>query len=116
MLEKNPEKIDWGYLSSNPNAIELLEKNQEKIDWKMLNFNPKGIDLLKANPEKINWIMLSSNHGIFEKYVDYSEIDKIEKYINKNVVEFSVFEKNGKLLKTFEYLIEAQNFVFRHQF
>jgi hypothetical protein len=31
-LEANPEKIDWSYLSENPNAIQLLETNLDKID------------------------------------------------------------------------------------
>ncbi len=26
-------KIDWGWLSLNSNAIELLKENQNKIDW-----------------------------------------------------------------------------------
>jgi len=30
-LGKEPRKIDWGWLSTNPNAIPLLEKNLEKI-------------------------------------------------------------------------------------
>jgi hypothetical protein len=30
-LEKNPYKIDWFWLSDNPNAISLLEKNPDKI-------------------------------------------------------------------------------------
>ena len=36
----NPEKINWGYLSRNPNAIDLLEKNPDKIDWDMFSKNP----------------------------------------------------------------------------
>ena len=27
------DKINWGGLSQNPRAIELLEQNQNKIDW-----------------------------------------------------------------------------------
>ena len=27
------DKINWGGLSENPRAIELLEQNQDKIDW-----------------------------------------------------------------------------------
>ena len=29
-------KIEWIYLSSNPNAIHLLEKNPDKINWNLL--------------------------------------------------------------------------------
>ena len=38
-LEKNPNKINWGSLSRNPNAIDLLEKNQDKICWGELSSN-----------------------------------------------------------------------------
>ena len=31
LLEKNPDKIDWDKLSSNPNAIHLLEKTKIKL-------------------------------------------------------------------------------------
>ena len=32
LLEKNQDKIYWGSLSQNPNAIQLLEKNQDQIN------------------------------------------------------------------------------------
>jgi len=32
-LEKYPDKINWYFLSGNPNAIHLLEKNLNKINW-----------------------------------------------------------------------------------
>ena len=34
------DKIEWYWLSRNPNAIHLLEQNLDKIDWKALSFNP----------------------------------------------------------------------------
>ena len=30
-------KINWEYLSFNPNAIELLKKNKDKINWNYLS-------------------------------------------------------------------------------
>ncbi len=36
----NPEKIQWNWLSMNPNALDLLEKNHEKIHWRILCANP----------------------------------------------------------------------------
>jgi len=33
-------KIDWFWLSLNPNAINLLEHNQDKIYWELLSKNP----------------------------------------------------------------------------
>ena len=44
--------IYWYWLSSNPNAMELLKENSDKIDWEML---------FKENSGKIDWVMLSSN-------------------------------------------------------
>jgi hypothetical protein len=32
-LEQNLDKVDWGYLSMNPNAIHILEQNLDKVDW-----------------------------------------------------------------------------------
>jgi len=40
-------KINWNYLSLNPNAIELLKENQDKINWCFLSSNPNAIKLLK---------------------------------------------------------------------
>ena len=58
-------KIDWHYLSFNPNAIELLKENQDKIYWPNLSKNPNAIDLLKENQDKINWWNFSKNPNIF---------------------------------------------------
>ena len=40
LLEKNPDKIYWEYLSTNPAAIPLLEKNPDKIKWRVFSKNP----------------------------------------------------------------------------
>ncbi len=49
MLKENPDKIEWDYLASNPNAIDLLKANLDKINWKLLSGNPNAIELLKEN-------------------------------------------------------------------
>ena len=50
-------KLDWEFLSGNPNAIHLMEKkkNLDKIDWGLLSGNPNAIHLLekKENYDKI---------------------------------------------------------------
>jgi len=51
LLKKNPDKINWFYLSVNPNAIQLLQENKN------------AIKLLKENPDKINWFQLSANEN-----------------------------------------------------
>ena len=40
-------KINWSFLSDNPNAIHLLENNYDKINWHWLSQNPNAIHLLK---------------------------------------------------------------------
>jgi len=52
LLEKNPEKINWTWLSENPNAIHLLEKNLDKVDWNHLSKNPNALHLLEQNVDK----------------------------------------------------------------
>ncbi len=75
------DKINWQYLSRNPNAIELLREKikeeddipydsiytlnnlsyNQKIDWRLLSSNPNAIELLKVNQDKIDWKWLSRN-------------------------------------------------------
>ena len=42
------ERINWAYLSMNPNAdaFRLLEQNPDKIDWDQLSANPNALHLL----------------------------------------------------------------------
>jgi hypothetical protein len=40
LLEENQDKINWRYLSVNPNAVDLLELNQYKLNWKYFSLNP----------------------------------------------------------------------------
>jgi hypothetical protein len=78
LLEKNPDKIDWIYLSSNssPNAIKLLKERAEyengltrdaynlltnKLRWLFLSNNLNAIKILEANQGKIVWEGLSNN-------------------------------------------------------
>ena len=46
MLEKNIDKIDWYWLSKNPNAISILEENSDKIHWNALFANPNAISII----------------------------------------------------------------------
>ena len=50
------KKLNWSYLSNNPNAIDLLKDNQDKIDWDQLsgNPNPDSIKLLETRIEYQN--------------------------------------------------------------
>ena len=41
LLEWIPfNKLDWFWLSRNPNTIQLLEKNLDKVRWHRLSQNP----------------------------------------------------------------------------
>jgi hypothetical protein len=59
------DKLNWGNLSLNPNAIDLLRENPDRIHWRNLSRNPNAIELLRDNPDKIDWDYLSCNPNIF---------------------------------------------------
>ena len=52
LFEKNPDKINWSFLSRNSNAIHLLEDNPDKIDWYELSRN-QSIFKLDTNSMKL---------------------------------------------------------------
>ena len=98
LQEKNPDKINWRWLSGNPSAIQLLEKNPDKINWFCLCNNPSegAIRLLEQNPDRIDWNWLSANSSkdamqLLEKYPDkinwhrLSQIPYIFKYDYKQM-------------------------------
>ncbi len=86
LSETNPHyKINWDWLSSNPEALNLLEANPDKINWEWLSQNP-NTSILNAllkpvahEPDKINWWRLSENPGIFEIDIKQYKIDITEK-------------------------------------
>ena len=87
------EKLDWYYLSLNPNAIDLIRERIEiekklscdeykrlsyksKVSWDNLSSNPASdaIELLEENYDKINWELLSGNSNaihLLEERVKY---------------------------------------------
>ena len=91
------DKIDWEWLSRNPNAIHLLEQNLDKVDWCNLSRNPNAIHLLEQNLDKIYWGMLSYNPGIFEYYYEAMKKTRdpikhelmIERFNPKHIHQFS---------------------------
>ena len=115
LLEKNPDKIDWIYLSSNssPKAIKLLKERVEyenglttdaynlltnKVRWSFLSNNPNAIKLLEANQGKIEWHALSNNPNA---------IKLLE--ANQDKIEWDILSGNTeaiKLLEANQYKIE----------
>jgi hypothetical protein len=63
------DKINWYFLSQNPDAIHILEKNLDKIDWYGLSLNSNAIHILEKNLDKVNWDALYCNPSIFQ--IDY---------------------------------------------
>ena len=85
------EKINWDYLSKNPNAMRLLEENQEKIKWEYLSSNPSAIHLIEANRDKINWYMLSGNPAAI--HLLEANQDKIGFFLSSNPNIFEIDKK-----------------------
>ena len=58
-----------------------------KLDWEYLSRNPNAIKFLECNTDKIDWDYLSENHNIFEINKDYlkNRIDPIKKELIEKV-------------------------------
>jgi len=97
LLENNLNEVDWDALSSNPNAIHILENNLDKVDWELLSKNPNAIDLLKKNQDKINWYWLSRNPNA---------IKLLEK--NQNKIDWHNLSANPNAIKLLEKRIEYE--------
>ena len=95
-LKKNPEKISWGNLSGNSQAIEIItarlddfkfinqhlqqvpvewiQRNKDymgciadhRLSWWHLSSNPGAVEILKAHPMEINWWGFSANTQAME--------------------------------------------------
>ena len=63
-LEKNPEYINWTYISANPYAMDLIQANPFKISLDMLNLNPCALEYITET--NVNWYWFSSNPALFE--------------------------------------------------
>jgi len=92
ILMKNTHRIDWNNLSSNPSAIDILRDNKDKINWYYLSANPNAIELLRENPDKINWSSLSSNPNAVELFKE--NFSKIWNYLSSNPVTVDILRKN----------------------
>jgi hypothetical protein len=82
LLEENVDKIDWDMLSRNINAIHLLEQNVSKINWKWFSANANAVDLLGQNVHKIEWVWLSVNPNLFA----YDKEDLHQQFIKLTIM------------------------------
>jgi hypothetical protein len=112
------KKIDWKWLSGNPNAIELLKENQEKINWELLSGNPNAIELLKEKIikenemskeyletlrsfNKINWDMLSGNPNAIEllkdnpKKINWEKLCENPSIFEKEFIDDNSYDSEG---------------------
>jgi hypothetical protein len=115
------DKIDWRYLSLNPNAISLLERNIDKIDWHFmsrygdlnlmvllnnhidkinwngLSANKNAKSILEKNINKINWLNLIGNRGTIDLLIQNIEIviktPSYLRYLN-NVIYEQMWNEN----------------------
>jgi hypothetical protein len=112
----NKDKINWSYLSLNPNAIDLLKDNQDKIDWYLLSANPNAIDLLETRIEyennlddneynelvilqnSISWYLLSQNPNAIKLLKNnYNEIMWYQLAKNSNPNAIKLLQKKIKV-------------------
>jgi len=114
------EKLNWYFLSENPNAIDLIrerienEKNlsnyeykrmplSSKVSWDNLsrNTDDEAIELLEENYDKINWQILSSNPNaihLLEERVKYQlkleEEDNLDSLETKEKINWGSLSAN----------------------
>jgi hypothetical protein len=87
-IEKNLDKVNWGYLSENSSAMQILEKNPDKIDWDCLWGNPSifelDYDALKKRCEiyKEELIQKALHPSRIKKYLDQGiDFEDLDNYI-----------------------------------
>src|SRR5574343_87098 len=108
------EKIYWGALSANPNAIELLEANQDKIHWEWLSLNPNAMHLLEANPDKMNWYRLSENPNAI--HILEANQDRIDLYWLSNNPSIFIYDYEFMQKTNFERNEEIHQYVYHPRF
>ena len=85
------DKLDWYYLSSNPNAVDYLLANPDKMDWKQFSTNPNSINYLLCNEKDIDYDELVFNPNCYEIYRNDIEKLKFGSYLlsgEPNAIEF----------------------------
>lgn len=101
---KNPDKINWYFLSTNKNAIQLLEANRDKVNWCQLMKYKNAIHLITKNPNRILWCELCKNKNaadIILKNLDKIDISYLLLNFNKKIINY--IKSNIKLLKSINY-------------
>jgi hypothetical protein len=98
IIEQNMDKVDWGWLSINYNAIHILEKNVDKINVDELRHNKNGFNLLL----KLNHVFNDYNYyykNIVYEYFDYCEKNNIQFNLIKMLSQYGYTEEHMEFLK-----------------
>ncbi len=82
LIECNPEKSEWVYLSQHQDALYLLEKNPDKISWNTFIHNEWGYFLSKKYPGKYDDKFLKKCLYGFQSAIKYIE-DKVKNNIEE---------------------------------
>ena len=71
---QNLDKVDWFYLSTRPEAIQVIEQHLDKVNWKALAWNKNAGHIIRNNLDKFedHWFYLSKNPYIFT--YDYEQM------------------------------------------
>jgi hypothetical protein len=107
------EKLDFRFLSSNPNAMELLLENPEKINWSRLSSNPSAIQLLEKNKNEIDWFRLCDNPEAIplmnrllnDSSCDFSKIGHIKYFYS----EWVLLSQNQNAISILERYLDKIN-------
>ena len=105
---KNYHKINWVYLSSNPNAIHMLEENKKKINWYHASRN-KNKDIIPLLEERIR----STVKNNYKNYVHWDCILSSNFDVSSLVeIEFQKPLLNNRILRTLNYrtLLSSGNY------
>ena len=103
-MKAEPDKICWSRLSLNPHpyAIKLLEANPQKIEWVFLSQNPGAIHLLEANPDKVAWFGVSCNPNALQMLeANPIEIFSEEAFANPCIFTYNYRKMQQHFLSTY---------------
>ena len=101
--KKQKKRYDWTTLSSNPYAILLLEKNFEKINWHFFSSNCNllhAIPIIEKNLNLVDMEQVAHNPNIIhiiDKIIDNDNMDWDLLSQNPSMVEY--FDKNWNKVK-----------------
>lgn len=103
ILKQHPDKIDYKYLYTNPNAymifnnFELYFNGNDCELWKYISMCPSAIKLLESNQDKINWTTIGANFNaihLIENNMDkINNIDMFLLYLSDNYNAIHILEK-----------------------